>query len=349
MNLRGNMYKDTKKLLSEAKFYESYSRFIDDLNRYETWNESVDRVMNMHREFYKDKMTQELSDLIDEATGAYKERRVLGAQRALQFGGEQLLRHQLKLYNCLGSFADRPDFFGEYFYGLLCGCGVGVSVQKHHIAKLPHINLRTKQPKMHVIEDSIEGWATSLDVLLSSYFEGGGKHPEFEGRKVYFDLTNIRPRGAKISGGFKAPGPEPLRLALDKIEYILQGVALKKRQKLSPIQVYDICMHTADGVLAGGVRRCLPEWYEVKTTNGWKQIKDIVPNEDMIEVPEGVFKVTNKFNQGFQRLYKIITDSGCHFSTGNHKWLVFNKNTTEIQWVEASKLSQGNYQFLKPK
>lgn len=249
------MYNDTKKLLSDAKFFEGYSRFIDDLNRYETWDEAVDRVMNMHTKFYESKITPELSDYIDKATKAYKEKRVLGAQRALQFGGDQMLKHQLKMYNCLGSYADRPEFFGEFFYGLLCGCGAGFSVQKHHIAKLPKIALRSKQPKTHVVEDSIEGWATSLDVLMSSYFVGGGKHSEFEGRKVYFDLTNIRLKGAKISGGFKAPGPEPLRLSLDKIEYILQGVALKKGERLSPIQVYDICMHTADSVLAGGVRR----------------------------------------------------------------------------------------------
>jgi intein/homing endonuclease len=247
--------KDTKQLLSDAKFYEGYSRWDDDKQRYETWDESVDRVMNMHRSYYKNKMTNTIEGLIEEVTKAYKEKRALGAQRALQFGGDQLLRHPLKLYNCLGSYADRPEFFGEYFYSLLCGCGFGFSVQSHHILKLPNIHLRSKQPKTHVVEDSIEGWATSLDVLMSSYFVRGGRHPDFEGRKVYFDLTNIRPKGSKISGGFKAPGPEPLRAALDKIEYILQGVALKKNQKLSSVQVYDICMHTADAVISGGVRR----------------------------------------------------------------------------------------------
>lgn len=249
------MHKDTKQLLSDAKFFEGYSRFNDAQNRYETWDESVDRVMTMHKKFYDKKITPELDNIINEATKAYKEKRILGAQRALQFGGDQLLKHHLKLYNCTGSYADRAEFFGEFFYTLLCGCGAGFSVQNHHIAKIPAIALRSKQPKTHVVEDSIEGWAESLDVLMSSYFVGGGKHPEYEGRKVYFDLTNIRQKGAKISGGFKAPGPEPLRFALDKIEYLLQGVALKKDGKLRAIQVYDICMFTADAVLAGGVRR----------------------------------------------------------------------------------------------
>lgn len=250
------VHKDTKKLLSDTKFYEGYSRYIDSESRYETWNEAVERVMKMHTKYYNDKVNGKLLELINEAAAAYKEKLVLGAQRALQFGGEQLLKHPMKMYNCTSSYADRPDFFGEIFYILLCGAGAGFSVQKHHVAKLPKITPRTKQPKTHIVEDSIEGWATSLDVLMSSYFEDGGKYPEYAGRKVYFDLSQIRPKGAKISGGFKAPGPEPLRRSLDKIEYLLTGLVLnEKHASMKPIHVYDIVMHAADAVLAGGVRR----------------------------------------------------------------------------------------------
>lgn len=250
------MYTDTKPFLADTKFYEAYSRYDDEKGRYETWGESVDRVMEMHKTFYKDKMTPKLTALIEEVTHSYKKKHVLGAQRALQFGGEQLLRNHMKLYNCSATYADRPAFFGEAFFCALSGTGVGFSVQKHHIAKLPKIHHRSKNPKQHVVEDSIEGWATSLDILMSSYFLGGGKHPEFEGRKIYFDLSKIRPKGAFISGGFKAPGPDPLRLALDRIEYILQGLTLKnKSATLSAINVYDIVMHAADAVISGGVRR----------------------------------------------------------------------------------------------
>lgn len=246
---------DTRALMGEAKFYEGYSRWSDELGRYETWEESVARVMNMHREYYKDKMTDELSLLIDEAEALYKLKYVLGAQRALQFGGEQILKHQMRMYNCTSSYADRPAFFGELFYVLLCGAGAGFSVQKHHVAKLPKVAQRKGQAKIHEVEDSIEGWATALDVLMSSFFVGGGKHPEYAGRRVYFDLNRVRPKGAMISGVFKAPGPEPLRKALDKIEHLVQGAVLAGRDSLKPIEVYDICMHAADAVLAGGVRR----------------------------------------------------------------------------------------------
>jgi ribonucleoside-triphosphate reductase len=244
---------DTRQLLSEAKFYESYSRFNDEKNRYETWEEAVDRVIDMHRSYYDGK---EIEAYLDEAAQAYKEKKVLGAQRSLQFGGEQILKHQMKLYNCTSSYADRAEFFGEIFYILLCGAGAGFSVQTHHIAKLPKIQERKKQPKTHVVEDSIEGWATAVDVLLSSYFVDGGKYPEYAGRRIYFDLSQIRPKGAEISGGFKAPGPDGLNLTLNRIELLLQNLVIMERvDTLRPIHVYDIVMHIADAVLSGGVRR----------------------------------------------------------------------------------------------
>ena len=247
---------DTRQFLSETKFYEGYSRYIDDEKRYETWNEAVDRVINMHAENYKEK-GNELGPFLDEAKEAYKEKRVLAAQRSLQFGGEQLLKHQMRMYNCTSSYVDRAEFFGEVFYILLCGAGAGFSVQKHHVAKMPKIALRTKQAKGYIVEDSIEGWASAIDVLMASYFVGGGKYPEFEGRRVFFDLTQIRPKGAKISGGFKAPGPEGLRRSLDKIEHLLQTAVIDQKEPipLKPINVYDITMHAADAVLSGGVRR----------------------------------------------------------------------------------------------
>ena len=247
--------KNTRKLMADSKFFEGYARWNDSKNRYETWSEAVSRVMNMHREFYKEKMTPELSLLIDEAEAAYKDKLILGAQRALQFGGEQLLKHHFRLYNCSSTYADRAAYFGEFFYVLLCGAGVGVNISKTHTSKMPKITARTKQAKIHVIEDSIEGWAESADVLMSSYFVGGGKNPEFEGRRVFFDTTKIRPKGSFISGGFKAPGPEPLRLALDKIEHLLQDLILSGKTTLSPIHIYDISMFLADAVLSGGVRR----------------------------------------------------------------------------------------------
>ena len=247
---------DTRDFLSQTKFYEGYSRFKENEGRYESWDEAVDRVIDMHDQNYMNN-NNELSEYLEEARTAYKEQRVLGAQRALQFGGEQLMKHQMRMYNCTSSYVNRPEFFGEVFYILLCGAGAGFSVQKHHIKKLPKLQNRTKQAKGYIVEDSIEGWASALDVLMSSFFVGGGKYPEYEGRRVYFDLSQIRPKGALISGGFKAPGPDGLRRSLDKIEHLLQGIVLDSKEPIAikPINAYDITMHAADAVLSGGVRR----------------------------------------------------------------------------------------------
>ena len=245
----------SRTLMSDTKFYESYSRYIESEGRYETWSESVDRVMNMHFKFYQDKMTPELSEMMFEIKDAYKQKLFLGAQRALQFGGEQLLRNHNKLYNCASTHCDRPAAFGETMHLLLSGAGVGFSVQKQHIKKLPQLSSRSKEAKTFVIPDSIEGWAKAIDVLLSSFFNGGGKHPEYEGVKVYFDYSKIRPKGSMISGGFKAPGPEPLRKAMTIIEELLISEIKARRKNMRSIIAYDIMMHLADAVISGGVRR----------------------------------------------------------------------------------------------
>ena len=241
-------------LMSDAKFYESYARFDDKLNRYETWDEAVSRVMEMHRTRYADIMTPELEDLIQYAQNAYKSKHLLGAQRGLQFGGEQLLRNHAKLYNCTATYLDRVDFFKEALFLMLSGCGIGFSVQTHHIAKLPDISARKKSAKTFVVHDSIEGWADAIGTLMSSYFVSGGDD-NYRGRKIYFDLNSIRPKGAEISGGFKAPGPEPLRIALSKIERIIEDELAAGATRLRSIVAYDISMYMADAVISGGVRR----------------------------------------------------------------------------------------------
>lgn len=244
---------DTRAMMANAKFYEAYSRFIPEKNRYETWEESVHRVMQMHREKYKGVMNKELERIFADIEEAYNQKLFLGAQRALQFGGEQLMKHQIRLYNCVSSYADRAEFFGEFMYMLLCGAGAGFSVQYHHIVKLSRIENTFKEGSITCyIQDSIEGWADAIDVLMSSYFEDGGKHPRFSNHVVNFDYSQIRPKGSFISGGFKAPGAEPLKNCIELIRSLLNKLNGKK---LDDIDVYDICMYIADAVIAGGVRR----------------------------------------------------------------------------------------------
>lgn len=158
--------------------------------------------------------------------------------------------------NCSSTHINRPEVFQEIMYMLLCGCGVGFSVQKHHVAQLPKIKDRYKnKSKVFVVPDSIEGWADSFGVLLSSFFETGGTFPKYKGCHVAFDFSEIRPKGAYISGGFKAPGPDGLSAALQKCEALLVSQLREGQDTIRPIVAYDFIMHMADAVLSGGVRR----------------------------------------------------------------------------------------------
>lgn len=245
-------------MMSQAKFYMGYSRWNDDKGGYETWDESVERVMNMHRQKYADRMTPELEANIAFAEQAYKDKLVLGAQRALQFGGAQLFQHEARMYNCSVSYCDRPAFFQEAMYLLLCGCGVGFSVQSHHVSKLPKVHKRyDKKVKVFQVPDTIEGWADAFGVLLSSYFVDGGTFPEYKGCQVHFDFSRIRPKGSLISGGFKAPGPDGLRDSLVKCEALLEKLVADTHDDVAvpTITAYDFVMHMSDAVLSGGVRR----------------------------------------------------------------------------------------------
>lgn len=254
------MNESRSKLASDLKFYTDYSKYDEDTETHEDWKASVKRIMDMHREMYADKMTPELSGYIDEVTEAYENKLILGSQRALQFGGEPIMKHHSKMYNCLASYADRPAFFQEAMYWLLSGCGIGFSVQECHITNLPKIHRRSGQSEIFKVEDSIEGWADAFGVLISSYFASdapGSTFPDYSGYQIKFDLSAIRPKGAKISGGFKAPGPEGLRKSLQKCTELLDALFTDSVRStyLNSISVYDFVMHMSDAVLSGGVRR----------------------------------------------------------------------------------------------
>lgn len=243
--------------LQNYTFVSKYARWIKEKKRRETWRESVDRVMDMMYEQYP-----EVNGDIAWAYDMMYKKRVLGSQRALQFGGAPIFKHNARMYNCIASYIDRLRFFQECMYLLLCGCGTGFSVQKHHIAKLPPLVKQRRGTKKFIIPDTIEGWSDAVGVLISSYFQQDELFPEYTGKNVTFDYSEIRPAGAYLnSSGGKAPGPEPLKKALTNIRKILDK-AMKELEfcdtsirNLTPIQAYDIVMHSADAVISGGVRR----------------------------------------------------------------------------------------------
>jgi len=243
--------------LQNYTFVSKYARWLEDKNRRETWKEAVERVKNMMNTQYAQ---YEISDDINWAYDMMYKKKVLGSQRALQFGGEPILKRHAKIYNCTSSYCDRLRFFQECFWLLLCGSGTGFSVQKHHVAKLPSLSHEPKSEdgRKYVIEDSIEGWSDALGVLLSSYFTkpSEDKFKDYKDQYIVFDYSNIREKGAILSSGVgKAPGFEPLQNGLEKIRALLDRCITNGQKKLRPIDAYDIIMHSSDAVLSGGVRR----------------------------------------------------------------------------------------------
>lgn len=247
-------------LASNIKFYTDYARYMEKESRVENWSDSVYRVMDMHKQKYAIQLSEnpELVRAFDFAEDAYLDKEILGSQRALQWGGAPMLKHEAKMYNCVSSYADRIEFFQECMYFLLCGCGTGFSVQFQHIEQLPSMFSRDGHAKIFTVLDSIEGWSDAVGALISSYVSPKFEtpFPHFQGHHIAFDFSKIRHKGAKIAGGFKAPGPDGLRAALGKIEALLDEFLEGEYPKpLSPIMVYDIVMHMSDAVLSGGVRR----------------------------------------------------------------------------------------------
>ena len=242
------------KSLMSYTFVSKYARWDEKKLRRETWSESVDRVRNMMIDKYGD--TTKVSKAIDQAYDDMKKKKILGSQRALQFGGSPVFKHNARIYNCIASYIDRTRFFQECMYLLLCGCGTGFSVQKHHIAKLPTLTKEKHGQKKYIIEDSIEGWSDAVGVLVSSYFTKCNLFPDYNGKNVIFDYSQIRPAGAYLkSSGGKAPGPDPLKNALNHIKKVLDNAVKNNQKKITPIQAYDIVMYSADAVISGGVRR----------------------------------------------------------------------------------------------
>jgi len=237
---------NSTKQMQEWKRISGYARHNHALGRRETWSEQIDRVLNMHKEKYS-LFAEELEPYFDSIEEGLKAKNILGSQRNLQFAGVAVKDNNAKSYNCTSSYCDRADFFQEAMWLLLCGTGVGFSVQEHHIAKLPNISWPDAIYD-HAVEDSIEGWADAVGALMHSFF--------YDTPKPVFDYSLVRPAGALIrSSGGKAPGPDGLRIALLKVEELITDILEGGYSRLLPIDAYDIIMHLSDAVLSGGVRR----------------------------------------------------------------------------------------------
>jgi ribonucleoside-triphosphate reductase len=232
----------SNEILSDITVFMKYAKYLPELKRRETWEELVTRNKEMHHKKYP--------ELHDEIENAYKyvyDKKVLPSMRSMQFAGKPIDVSPNRIYNCAYLPIDDIRAFSETMFLLLGGTGVGYSVQKHHVEKLPEIRKPNfKKSKRFLIGDSVEGWADAIKALVKSYYSNSPR--------IEFDFSDIRAKGVRlITSGGKAPGPQPLRECLIK----MQGIFDKKEdgEKLKPIEVHDLICHIADTVLAGGIRR----------------------------------------------------------------------------------------------
>jgi len=233
----------SQKILSDITVFMKYAKFQPEKNRRETWEELVTRNKEMHQRKYP-----HIKDEIEEVYKMVYDKKVLPSMRSLQFGGKPIEISPNRVYNCAYMPIDHVDSFSETMFLLLGGTGVGYSVQKHHVEKLPDIKKpNPERTRRYLIGDSIEGWADAIKVLMESYLGYKSSTP-------IFDFSDIRHKGAMlVTSGGKAPGPQPLKDCIHHITKVLDNK--KDGEKLTPIETHDIVCHIADAVLAGGIRR----------------------------------------------------------------------------------------------
>ena len=258
----------SQKILSDITVYMKYAKFIPELNRRETWEELVTRNKEMHQKKYP-----QIKNEIEEVYKMVYDKKILPSMRSLQFGGKPIEISPNRVYNCAYLPIDHTDAFSETMFLLLGGTGVGFSVQKHHVDKLPEIKKpNPNRTRRYLIGDSIEGWADAIKVLIESYMGSKSSTP-------VFDFSDIRHKGALlVTSGGKAPGPQPLKDCIHNITKVLENK--EDGEKLTPIEAHDITCHIADAVLAGGIRRAAlislfsaddDEMISCKSGNWWEQ------------------------------------------------------------------------------
>lgn len=296
-----------QEILSKYIIFTKYSRYRDDLQRRETWEELVQRNKDMHLKKFQDHPNKDkIYEAIHYAYDFVFDKKVLPSMRSLQFAGKPIEINPSRIYNCSFLPIDSIECFSEIMFLLLGGTGVGFSVQRQDVRQLPYIT-KPYKTRRYLIGDSIEGWADSVKTLMRAYLD-----PTKTTRPI-FDFSDIRPKGERlITSGGKAPGAEPLKRCLFNIELILERK--QNGEQLSPIEVHDIICHIADAVLAGGIRRAAlislfslddEEMLTAKSGNWWEK------NPQRGRANNSAVVVRSRIKQkDFWRLWEFVKNSG---------------------------------------
>ena len=228
--------------LAEFVYYRTYSKWIEEEGRRETWIETVDRYID----FMKENLGGKLTDAeYDEVRESILRQEAMPSMRLLQFAGKAARATNVAAYNCSFVAIQNIEDFAEMMYISMCGTGVGFSVESQNVGQLPQIKKQSgKKLDAHVVADSKEGWCDALTLGLKTWFDG---------KDIDFDLSQLRPAGARLKTmGGKSSGPEPLRSLL---AFARRKIFEKQGRRLSNLDVHDICCKIGEVVVAGGVRR----------------------------------------------------------------------------------------------
>jgi ribonucleoside-diphosphate reductase alpha chain len=228
--------------LAEFVYYRTYSRWIEEEGRRETWIETVDRYVNFMKENIGTKLTD---DEYAEVREAILCQEAMPSMRLLQFAGKAARTTNVAAYNCSYIAPQKLEDFAEIMYISMCGTGVGFTVESQTVQALPQIKKQSgKKLPPHVIADNKEGWCDALTLGLKTWFDG---------KDIDFDFGELRPAGARLKTmGGKSSGPQPLRSLLS---FARRKILSKQGNRLSNIDVHDICCKIGEIVVSGGVRR----------------------------------------------------------------------------------------------
>jgi ribonucleoside-triphosphate reductase len=223
-----------------------YSRFLDDKNRREHWGETVARYFDFMEKHLQTKQNYKLTpELRKELQDAVTHLDVVPSMRAVMTAGNALERQNVAAFNCSYLPIDDPKAFDEAMYILLCGTGVGFSVEQQYVTKLPEVpdELFPSQTSI-MVSDSKEGWAKSLRQLIALLYSG--EIPKY-------DMSKVRPAGARLKTfGGRASGAQPLE---DLFKFVISKFKAAAGRKLSSLECHDILCKIGEVVVVGGVRR----------------------------------------------------------------------------------------------
>lgn len=321
-------FKESKKYfptaLQEFQFYDKYSRFDWEKGRRETWVETVDRVIDHIKWLSQNKLDD---SEYDELKKGLLEMKATPSMRMLAMAGKAAQRDGTTIFNCSYIPIDSIDAWIEALIISMCGCGVGYSVEKEHVDKLPDIKKQNGKKHSYVVQDSMTGWADALRYGLEKWFNG---------EDVEFDYSLLRPAGAplKTKGGHSS-GPKVLQETLD---FIRDRILNKQDGKLSTLDAHDIMCKVGDASISGGVRRCIKAGTLVNLNRGMVPIEDVKVGDEVL-TDDGYKKVLDHVYQGRQGLVEIKTETGAKlYVTPDHRMAVLSDVKGGYEFKQAQNL-----------